>query len=399
MENTKWTDRLAKYVVYAALAVIICAVVWYFRNVVIYILVAGVLSLVGKPLSDGIRRIHIKSHRIPDWCAAILSIVIIFGIFAAIVTLIVPIVGGLAKQISTLNVAESLKSISVPLSEFNNFMIRTFPNLGDDFKFELVVMEELQKLLNVSVFSSVLGSVTSFIAGVGVALFSIVFISFFFFKDPSLFNKIIAAIVPDRSEDEAIGAMGDIQVLLTRYFVGMLLEVVGVTLVNWLGLQFIARLGFNVSASIAILVGLTNIVPYVGPIFGGAVGVLIGVLIKYSGAAAVGLNVGFWPFVIILVAIFCFTQIVDNYVFKIFIYSASVRVHPLEVFIVSLMGGHIAGILGMFVAIPTYTVLRVIAGRFWGRVKFIRRLIPGALSPESRRKSDDDGRSDEERAE
>ncbi|MCD8313410.1 MAG: AI-2E family transporter, partial [Bacteroidales bacterium] len=361
MENLKWTEKLARFILYAIVAVIVCAVVWYFRKVVIFILVAGVLSLIGKPLCDAVKRLHIKNHYIPDWLASICTLVVIFGVFAAVITLIVPIVNTLVRQISTMNVAESVKSLAVPLSELNQFLRNTFPNLGGDFRIEMVVMEELQKLLSVSAFTSVIGSVTSFIVGTGVALFAIIFISFFFFKDQTQFNKIVAALVPDRSEKEAINAMGDIQVLLTRYFLGLILEVIGVTVVNWLGLFFIARLGFNVSASIAVLVGLTNIVPYVGPIFGGVLGTIIGVLVKYSGAASIGLNVGFWPFVIILIAIFCVTQLIDNYVFKIFIFSTSIQVHPLEIFIVSLMAGYIGGILGMLVAIPVYTVLRVIA--------------------------------------
>ncbi len=376
MESIKWTEKLARFILYAIVAVIVCAVVWYFRKVVIYILLAGVLSLIGKPLCDAIKRLNIKRHYIPDWAASICTLIVIFGIFAAVVTLIVPIVNTLVRQISTMNVAESVKSLAVPLSELNQFLRNTFPNLGSDFRLEMVVMEELQKLLNVSAFTSVISSVTSFIAGTGIALFAIIFISFFFFKDSDQFNKIIAALVPDRSEKEAIEAMGDIQVLLTRYFLGMILEVVGVTVVNWLGLFFIARLGFNVSASIAVLVGLTNIVPYVGPIFGAVFGTVIGVLVKYSAVTAVGLNVGFWTFVVILIAIFCVTQVIDNYVFKIFIFSTSIQVHPLEIFIVSLMAGYIGGILGMLVAIPVYTVLRVIAGRFLRKVKFIRRLVP-----------------------
>lgn len=390
MENLKWTEKLARFILYAIVAVIVCAVVWYFRKVVIFILVAGVLSLIGKPLCDAVKRLHIKNHYIPDWLASICTLVVIFGVFAAVITLIVPIVNTLVRQISTMNVAESVKSLAVPLSELNQFLRNTFPNLGGDFRIEMVVMEELQKLLSVSAFTSVIGSVTSFIVGTGVALFAIIFISFFFFKDQTQFNKIVAALVPDRSEKEAINAMGDIQVLLTRYFLGLILEVIGVTVVNWLGLFFIARLGFNVSASIAVLVGLTNIVPYVGPIFGGVLGTIIGVLVKYSGAAAIGLNVGFWPFVIILIAIFCVTQLIDNYVFKIFIFSTSVQVHPLEIFIVSLMAGYIGGILGMLVAIPVYTVLRVIAGRFFRRFKLIRRLIPTSTVSDADRPDEQD---------
>ena len=58
------------------------------------------------------------------------------------------------------------------------------------------------------------------------------------------------------------------------------------------------------------------------------------------------------------------------------IYSTSIKAKPLEIFIVLLIAGHIAGPLAMIIAIPCYTVVRVIAFRFFRQVKAIRRLIP-----------------------
>ena len=69
--------------------------------------------------------------------------------------------------------------------------------------------------------------------------------------------------------------------------------------------------------------------------------------------------------------------------FQPLIYSTSIKAHPLEIFIVFLMAGHIGGVVGMLVAIPAYTVIRVIAMRFFYRFKIIQRLIPD-LSEEDR---------------
>ena len=74
--------------------------------------------------------------------------------------------------------------------------------------------------------------------------------------------------------------------------------------------------------------------------------------------------------------LFVFTQIVDNFVLQPLIYSTSIKSSPLEIFIVLLLAGHIGGVLGMLVAIPVYTVIRVIAAEFFHHVKVIRRLIP-----------------------
>ena len=376
MEKECWRDTLSKYIIYTALAVVIGAICWYFRSIIVYILVAGVLSLIGGPLAEGLKKIHVRKWHFPDWAASIVTIVIILGLILSVLTLIVPIITSIVKDVSMVNVENTVKSISVPLQDFNAFLVERFPNLGPDFRIEKTVMEQLQNLLDVSVFSSVLSSVTSFIASFGVAIFSIVFISFFFFKESGMFSRIIAALVPDRHELKAKESLKDITHLLSRYFLGLMIEICGVTVINFLGLLLVARMGFNASIGIAFLTGLLNIIPYVGPLTGGAIGTVLAVILKFVCATHLGIDVDFWMFVIICIAIFCFTQVIDNYLFQPVIYSSSIRAHPLEIFIVLLMAGQIGGILGMLVAIPCYTVIRVIAGKFFRNIKFIRQLIP-----------------------
>ena len=155
-----------------------------------------------------------------------------------------------------------------------------------------------------------------------------------------------------------------------------MIEVAGVALINFLGLFLVARLGINAALGIAFLTGIFNIIPYVGPLLGGALGTVLGLILKYSSATPVGLDVNFWIFTTILIAIFCVTQLVDNFLYQPLIYSTSIKAKPLEIFIVLLIVGHIGGPMSMIIAIPVYTVFRVIAFRFFGHIKAIKRLIP-----------------------
>ena len=111
-----------------------------------------------------------------------------------------------------------------------------------------------------------------------------------------------------------------------------------------------------------------------GPLIGEAVGVVLAVILKYG--TGVGLGVNIWVFALIVLAIMLATQLVDNFVYQPLIYSTSIKANPLEIFIVILLAGHIGGVVGMLVAIPTYTVVRVIASRFFPDVKVVKRLIP-----------------------
>lgn len=377
MENKeRYTDKLAKTIMLAGGVAIVAALCWYFRSVIGYILIAVVVSLVAKPLMGLMQKIRIKGKKAPDWFLAALSLLLVIGTLLSVIAVIIPIVSNIVKDISFANIENAVKNLAVPLSELNNTLKNVIPGLGEEFRIEVAAIQELQKMLNPAIFSSVIGSAASFLTSFGVGLFSVVFIGFFFIKDDGLFTNIVCAIVPDKHEKTTERAISDIGYLLSRYFIGVLLEVAGVALVNFIGLTLIAKLGFNASLGIAFLTGVFNIIPYVGPLLGGALGTVLGLVLKYSSASPIGLDVNFWVFTAILIAIFGFAQLVDNFLYQPVIYSTSIKAKPLEIFIVLLVVGHMAGPMAMIVAIPCYTVLRVIAFRFFRQYKAIRRLIP-----------------------
>ena len=375
-QNERYTDKLAKYVLIAAAVCLAGAVCWYFRSVITYILVAVVVSLISKPVVKLLQKINIKGKRLPDWFLAALTLTVIVGVLMSVITLLIPIVSNIVKGISLSNIESAAGQIAIPLANLNETLRNTFPSLGSGFRIETALLAELQKLLDISKVSSLIGTATSFLSSFGVAMFSIVFIGFFFIKDDDTFTNIVTALVPDKHEKNAADAISDIGNLLSRYFIGVLLEITGVALINFIGLWLIARLGVNAALGIAFITGLLNVIPYIGPLMGGVLGTLLGLILKYSSATPLGLDVNFWAFSAILIAIFCFTQLVDNFLYQPIIYSTSIKAKPLEIFIVLLVVGHMAGPMAMIVAIPCYTVLRVIAFRFFRQYKAIRRLIP-----------------------
>lgn len=377
MENeVRYTEKLAKYILIAAGAAIILGLCWFFRDIIAYILAAVVVSLIAKPLVKALKKISIKGKHAPDWLLAALALILVFACFFTLAYIVVPIAGGIIKNISLVNIETSLKSIAGPLADLNTFLTQTFPRLGEDFRIEVAVVQEMQNMFNLSQFSSLIGSAASFFTSLAIGLFSVVFISFFFIKDDGLFTEIVCALVPDKHEETTEKALSDIGHLLSRYFIGVLIEVIGVALINFIGLSLIARLGVNAALGIAVITGILNVIPYVGPLIGVVTGTILGLIIKYSSLVPLGLDVGFLAFTAILIAILFFTQLVDNFVYQPLIYSTSIKAKPLEIFIVLLMVGYIGGPLAMIIAIPSYTAVRVIAFRFFGHIKAIKRLIP-----------------------
>lgn len=375
-QNERYTDKLAKYILMAAGLAIATGICWYFRSVLVYILIAVVVSLISKPIMSLLQKVRIKGKKAPDWFLAALTLLLTMSVLVGVITGIIPIVSGIVKGISISSIENSASGLAVSLANLNEYLRSMFPQLGSDYRLEVAAVQELQKIFDVSMISSVIGSATSFLTSFGIGLFSVVFIGFFFIKDDGLFTDIVCALVPDKHEKNTEKAIADIGYLLSRYFIGVMIEVAGVALVNFLGLMFIARLGFNASIGIAFLTGLLNIIPYVGPLFGGILGTALGLIIKFTSVTPVGIDVSFWIFALILIAIFCAAQLVDNFFYQPVIYSTSIKAKPLEIFIVLLVVGHMGGPLAMIVAIPCYTVVRVIAFRFFRNVKAIRRLIP-----------------------
>jgi predicted PurR-regulated permease PerM len=77
---------------------------------------------------------------------------------------------------------------------------------------------------------------------------------------------------------------------------------------------------------------------------------------------------------IIVVLVFSAANLIDNIILQPIIYSTSVKAHPVEIFLVIIMAGSLAGIPGMILAIPGYTVLRIVAREFLGKFRLVRKL-------------------------
>lgn len=309
--------------------------------------------------------------------AAIVSLLLILVIFLGIVTQIIPVFSSIITNVSGNLQSASFKAseITVWFDKVNVWLIDRLPSMGRDFKLQDAVLGWIKNAFDLSSVTSVVGSVASALGSFGIGLFSVMFIGFFFVKDETLFRRIVGSLVPDKVEKTAISAIGDIEHLLTRYFVGLMVEVLGVALLNFLGLWLIARIGFYPAVGIAFMTGLLNVIPYVGPWIGGAIGTILGIVLKYSSAAAHrslsrlydgdnhtigGLHLhpvgGQFPVPA--------SDLLDQHQVQ-----PSGDIHSAADGGASRRNHRNAG------SLPAYTVLRVIAARFFSELKPIRRLI------------------------
>ena len=207
----------------------------------------------------------------------------------------------------------------------------------------------------------------SAVGNIGVGIASVLFITFFFLEEQGMFVSFLAALMPRQYEDQVRHAISDIGNMLSRYFRGLLLQMLVFTTVVTLGLSL---MGVKNALLIGFFAGLLNVIPYLGPIIGAAFGVIFTI--------SANLDTDFYahllPLLVKVIAVFMGAQLLDNYVSQPMIFSSSVMAHPLEIFLVVLMGAKINGVLGMVLAIPAYTVLRAVAKVFLSEFNLVQHL-------------------------
>ncbi|MCR4825743.1 MAG: AI-2E family transporter [Bacteroidales bacterium] len=373
MEKERSIDKLARYIIILGTLAIAALLCYFLGSVLAYILLAFVVSLIGQPLLRLLRKVKIKGKSAPDALLAVITLIIIFALLILIIMQVIPVVTNIVREAAFMNEQGSIDGQNI-IDQFNNWIIKVIPWVGEDFDGVQLLIQKISEVMDLSNISGILGSVASAVAGLVVGLFSVIFISFFFIKDETLFGRIVGALVPDTIEDKMKKTILDIERLLSRYFVGLIVEILGVVILDCLGLWLIARVDLNYALGIAFIAGLLNIIPYVGPLIGELIGVTLCVILKYGAGIGIGVNI--WLFAAIVLGVMLATQLVDNFIYQPLIYSTSIKASPLEIFVVLLIAGHIGGVVGMLIAIPTYTVVRVIASRFFYDYKLVRRLIP-----------------------
>lgn len=374
MEGTP-VDKLSRLIIFLFLVAFFSTIIIGIRGVLMYVLAAAVVSLMGRPVKELLDRIKIGRFTMPGWLSSLVTILLIIDMLIGVLLLMVPVFTNIASDISKANLDRGPISLTRPLDGINEYLSNSFSFLGSNFRIQDFVIERISSILDFSAVSGFISGVASFLASFGVGIFSVVFISFFFLKDKTLFPNIVAAFVPNKIEKRTMESIKEINSLMSRYFSGLVLEVIGVALINFLTLFLIGKMGIRYSLGLAFMTGMLNVIPYVGPLIGEILGVTMAVIIKYACAGNFGPDVSPLVFAVIILGCLFATQLVDNFFFQPFIYSSSIKAHPLEIFIVLLLAGQFFGILGMFLAIPGYTVLRVIAAKFFTNLKPIRRLI------------------------
>ena len=326
------------------------------QSVIIYIIIAAILSLIGRPI------ILFLSNKLkfPNTLAVISTMFLMLSFLTGLIFMFVPLILEQGKSLSLLHVDELQNNVQNIFDQVTAY----FSSKGID------VLNELKNIDLVSQFKAVPNILNAIIGAFGslsVGLFSVLFISFFLMKDSKLLKNGLTTLIPKKSEGRFSKSLETINDLLSRYFIGLIFQI---TILFVIYTIILLVFGISNAVVIAFLCALLNLIPYIGPMIGG---ILMFVLSMNSN-----INLDFQPEILPtslwIFFFYALAQLLDNFVSQPIIFSKTTKSHPLEIFLIIVIGGLLFGVTGMIVAVPTYTAIKVILKEFLSDNKIVKSL-------------------------
>jgi predicted PurR-regulated permease PerM len=360
-KHKKWIGRAA------IVAVLIAA--WFLRSVIAYFLVAALINFIAAPLMAAMGKyIRWKKKPLPRWVYALTIIVFLLVAMLGLLRMIGPPMIEQADRISHISNEDVKRSFGAPLADLQRYLA-TWGIDGQLFSPEHIKQDFMHWVQSIDIRNAV----TEILSGVSTAggwIFSVLFITFFFLKEKFLLYRLIHTLTPDHIEPRMQKVLRAIQKLLGKYFRSILLQILVFGSYIFIGLSIV---GESYALTIAVFCGLMNLISYVGPILG----LSFALLFSIGGHIGADFYTSILPHLLEVSTVFGVAILLDNLVSYPLIFSNSLKVHPLELFFVVLAGFQLAGLGGMIVAAPVYTMLRIIAKEFLQGFDVIRSITRG----------------------
>ncbi|MEZ4837578.1 AI-2E family transporter [Flavobacterium sp.] len=326
------------------------------QSVIIYLAVALILTLICYPVVSFLK----AKCKFNNFWAVITTLFLLILFFFLFGLMFVPLISSQADSLSLLNTEAIEEKVTLLYYDLSLYLIDHGILVEDIFQ-----DVDVASYMNLNIIPSFLNKIISTLSSIGIGIASVLFITFFFLKDRLIFMAGAKRIIPDSLEEEVLNSLKKINNLLTRYFLGLLLQLFIVFI-----LYFIVLLIFGVENAfvIAFICAVLNIIPYVGPLIGS----VLAVALTMIGGIGGDFQTEILPKAVYVLIGFFVVQLIDNNLNQPLIFSSSTKSHPLEIFLVILIAGMVSGIVGMIIAVPIYTILKVVAKEFFPENKFIQ---------------------------
>lgn len=341
-ESSPYTlDRIVRFLLGASAVALVGWVLWYFAGLVLYLVVGGILAYLLRPIVDWLQSLGLG--RVP---AILGTFVLVLGAMAIVLTSIVPFVGQQVQELSQLINVEMATDVATYIEE----RIQRYTPIEQGVLVENVerMAQALRQgdLVKGDRVAETVGSVVALFTNIIYAVVIIPFVTFFLLKDGLQIRRSVLSLVPNHYFEVTLAILDKVEVNIGRYFWALLVQCTSIAVIASALLWLV---GLQNAIAIGIFTGLANTIPYFGPFLGFLCGALVGI-------AQTG-NLILVPWVALAMAL---TQLADNVLLQPIIFSRAAKAHPLVILFVVLIGARLGGIVGMLVAIPLTTTVRVV---------------------------------------
>ena len=298
--------------------------------------------------------------KLPHTLAVVLTVLFFLLVIFGVVSMFVPLIVQQGHNISLMNTPELHRNIKDLLIQINDY----FSKKGLDIFNEIKNIDLTANLKSIPGF---LNTILSTLGSLSMGLFSVLFITFFLLKDQEILHQTILAVTPDDKEDRIMASLSKISKLLSRYFIGLIIQI---TILFVIYSIILLINGIESAIVIAFLAAILNIIPYIGPLIGG----ILMITLSMTSNLEYDFQTVILPTTIYVLIGYIVAQLIDNFFSQPIIFSKSVKSHPLEIFLIIIIGGLLFGITGMVIAVPTYTAIKVILKEYLADNPIVKRI-------------------------
>lgn len=329
-------ENIIKSAIFIAAAAVVIIILYSYSNLALYALIALLFSYLLDPI---VNRMQASGLNRTLSIVLVLTTVLVFIFWVS--TSIVPMVAGrmaaLTRQLQTENLINIANLIEIQLRT-------SFDFIPDGYLRENVAVI-VEDIFNFDRFSDVIGNLIGLFTNIFAALIIIPFATFFFLKDGHKIRRDMLQLVPNKYFETTLSLIDKIETRLGYYFRSVLLQCTIVGATSWIALSIA---GLDNAGSVGLTIGVANTIPYFGPILGYLLSIIIAII-----------ETGDFSLIIPCILAVMFAQLLDNIVLQPLIFSKSADMHPVAILFIVMIGAQTAGVLGMLVAIPIATILKI----------------------------------------
>lgn len=329
-------ENLIKLIAFIGVLCLLAVVLLHVQDMLVTQVLAFVIFYSLNPLVNRMERAGVPRT------SAIMILFIVTGvIFWLLAYLISPLVSTQIKSLST-EYNSYIDILTKELERIDN-RVREL-TLGS---FEINASHKIAQYLSdgAKVFFSAL---PNFASSIFTTLLLAPFFAFFMLKDGRLFVRKLLALVPNNIFELSLNLIHQLNTQLGDFIRARFLEALIVGAIVWLGLEI---KDVKYAVILGVFAGITNLIPYIGPVIGAVPAFLVAFFTDHTNS---------FLFVYITI-VYVFAQIVDMLFIVPLLVAKIVDLHPISVVVAIIIGSQLMGILGMIIAIPVASALKVIS--------------------------------------